>query len=183
MSRRTPGPWARAPAVRRRRRPSSRSQTSTERHGVTTIGASIAARYSATRACRTPSGTAAPSATRPSSWLIQPTGGRVTGGHVAPGLGGLGKTVQQRRRIGEFRYAPSVFPGVDEARARPLPAWRRRRRRPCARRYRGRPAAAATDIAETRAHRRRRQVRRRRRGRRRCRTRTGRATRQARVRR
>ena len=47
--------------------PSSRSQTSTERHGVMTIGASTAARYSATRACRTPSGTAAPSATRPSS--------------------------------------------------------------------------------------------------------------------
>ena len=47
--------------------PSSRSQTSTERHGVITSGASIAARNSATRAGSTPSGTAAPSATRPSS--------------------------------------------------------------------------------------------------------------------
>ena len=65
--------------------PASRSQTSTDRHGVMIIGASMAARYSATRARRTPSGTAAPSATRPSSWMIQPTGGRVTGAQLAPG--------------------------------------------------------------------------------------------------
>ena len=75
--------------------PSSRSKTSTERHGVITIGASIAARYSATRACSTPSGTAAPSATRPSSCAIQPTGGRVTGGHVAPGSADRREPVQQ----------------------------------------------------------------------------------------
>ena len=41
-----------------------------------TSGASMAARNSATRAGSTPSGTAAPSVTRPSSWVIQPTGGR-----------------------------------------------------------------------------------------------------------
>ncbi|CKW68159.1 Uncharacterised protein [Mycobacterium tuberculosis] len=44
-----------------------------------TSGASIAARHSATRAGKTPSGTAAPSVTRLSSWGIQPTGVLVTG--------------------------------------------------------------------------------------------------------
>ena len=49
---------------------SSRSKTSTERHGVMTIGALIAARYSATRDCSTPSGAAAPSATLTSVLVV-----------------------------------------------------------------------------------------------------------------
>ena len=48
----------------------------TERHGVMSSGASMAARNSATRACSTPSGTAAPRLTNPSRWVIQPTGGQ-----------------------------------------------------------------------------------------------------------
>ena len=66
---------------------SSRSKTSTERHGVIAIGASIAARYSAARAASTPSGTAAPSATRPSFCSIQPTGPLVTRVPRRTGLG------------------------------------------------------------------------------------------------
>ena len=60
--------------------PSSRSHTSSERHGVITTGASIAATKCACLASSTPNGTAAPSATCPSSCRIQPTGGRSTGG-------------------------------------------------------------------------------------------------------
>ena len=57
--------------------PSSRSQTSTERHGVITSGASIAARYSATvRLQHARAARRRPSVTRPSSCSIQPTGGR-----------------------------------------------------------------------------------------------------------
>ena len=51
---------------------------------MTTIGASIAARDSAVPAASTPSGTAAPNATRPSFCTSQPTGGLIAGGQVAP---------------------------------------------------------------------------------------------------
>ena len=87
--------------------PSSRSKTSTERHGVMTIGALIAARYSATRAFSTPNGTAAPRATRPSFCSIHPTGPLVTGGQVAPGCAVTAKPVRSCSVSVELADAPA----------------------------------------------------------------------------
>ncbi len=74
-----------------------------------TSGASIAARNSATRASSTPSGTAAPRVTRPSSCSIQPTGGRIAGGQVVPGSAEGGQPGQQRLDVGEFACSAKRF--------------------------------------------------------------------------
>ena len=130
---------------------SSRSQTSTDRHGVTTSGASTAARYSATRADSTPSGTAAPNVTRPSSCWIQPTGGRVTGAKTAPssmsGHSAVASAISVTRQ---------AFPRTSANLHRDLDrAFPRRRHPPVEHRWCARLTAGRRG-RQTRAHRRRR---------------------------